>query len=73
MVQKPTGVEYAVRFGCGTLFGFVIVLLLAIRLTELDWPVSLTISIIGALACGTLAMLGGDEFWDTIVRWLRWW
>jgi len=71
-VQKG---ERTVRFGCGALFGFVVVFLIALRRSASPTLQTehLVYGIVGAVVVGLLATWLGDSFWSRIpTRW-PWW
>ena len=67
--------ERTVRFGCGALFGFVVVFLIALRQSASSsfQTEHLVYGIGGALVVGLLATLLGDSFWSRIPTWWHWW
>ena len=65
---KPEWDEYAVRFGCGGLFGAVIAIYwLAGELHFNVWKAGAIIVLFGILAA-----IFGDKFWESASRWRRW-
>ena len=69
----PDGFEKCLRFGCGTLFGGVTILLVVSRFifsTSSGFWISICL---GALACGLLAIRYGDRFYHGILEFFRNW
>lgn len=69
----PDGVEKSLRFGCGFLFGGVIVFFAFARVAfNAHWPFWVAVGL-GALPCGLLAIRYGDRFYHGIMDLFRWW
>lgn len=69
--HRPDAFEKRLRFGCGFLFGVVVVAYMLLR--QLFEP-SGTFWAVGAgvaVVCGVLAVRWGDRFWRVAVSW--WW
>ena len=71
--NKPDKATFAVRFGCGALFGAVVAWAFAIRIMDFDASV-FAVTLFFAVAIvlfGYGAAKAGDEFWYWIGK--RWW
>jgi len=71
MNHAPDKFEKGIRFGCGSVFGFVLGLYLFLHLFLSERT---TIAIIAVFAivfiCGFWAMKKGDRFWYSIKNWM---
>lgn len=71
---KPDGFEKCLRFGCGTLFGGVIVFFTVSRLLFSTGDGFWISIILGTLACGLLAVHYGDRFYHGMLSFFHhWW
>jgi len=69
----PDGLEKGLRFGCGTIFGGLLLFFaLARNAFRFGSPFWIAVGG-GALVCGFLAMRFGDRFYRGIGNFLRWW
>lgn len=71
--SSPDGLEKGIRFGCGFLFGGVMLIVVFARgfsLTASPFWVAVGV---GALICGLLAIRYGDRFYHGILELFRWW
>lgn len=70
MEDKPDRIEKGIRFGCGTIFGLMFGVYLALRYLRpaIIHDFGSGIVLIGfiALVCGLLAVKLGDGFWDSL-------
>ncbi len=73
--HKPDPLEKKIRFGCGFLFGLVIVFFEFARTIYRHNSVGfvITCAVILALVCGWLALKYGDRFWHYVLERVRWW
>ena len=69
----PDGLEKGIRFGCGFLFGGLILFFAFARVFySTASPFWITVGV-GALICGLLAIRYGDRFYHGILNFFRWW
>jgi hypothetical protein len=62
----PDRAEIGIRFGCGTLFGILAGLAVAMRVVRPGWHAMIVIVLV-APVCGLLAARLGDAFWDFVL------
>jgi hypothetical protein len=71
--REPAPFVKGVRFGGGFVAGLVLVLLVGIVYVDSFNAAYWIIVGMVALAFGISAMSFGDDFWQRLVDWLRWW
>ena len=67
--QDPDNMEKGIRFGCGAMIGLGIGAFAALKIIRGLDHVGLTMligGVVGAVVCGLLAMLLGDDFWTNM-------
>jgi len=69
-LEEPDPLEKKIRFGCGFVFGFLIV-----GFSGFLWSISTAyyvaaFAVLCAMVCGLLAMRYGDRFWYSLRHWL---
>jgi hypothetical protein len=70
MNHEPDKFEKGVRFGCGSIFGFVLGLYLFLNLFVFENSIIAIIAVFTIVfICGFLAMKKGDRFWYSIKSW----
>ena len=71
--HQPDGLEKGIRFGCGFLFGGIILFFAFARdFFSTASPFWIAVGG-GALICGLLAIRYGDRFYHGILAFFRWW
>jgi hypothetical protein len=70
---EPDTAEKVTRFGCGTLLGVIVGIVLAIKLTLSSFGLIAAVIVGAVLVCGFLALRYGDEFWYAVLGSARWW
>lgn len=63
--------ERRLRFGCGSVVGAALGVVVAVQLVRPDWSAAVVIVPI-AIGCGLLAVRFGDPFWRIVVDCFRW-
>lgn len=70
MNHEPDKFEKIVRFGCGSVFGFVLGLYLFLDLFASEGIIIVIMAVFAiVIICGFLAMKKGDRFWYSIKNW----
>lgn len=59
--------ERRLRFGCGSVLGVVLGVVVAAQLVRPDWSAVVVILLLG-VGCGLLAARYGDAFWQIVIR-----
>ena len=72
LVESPSTLEKAVRFGCGFVFGCFAGLLGVLSLITWKGHYIVAGCALGGLLCGVAAMKYGDRFWLRISRITSW-
>ena len=78
MDKKPDREEKVIRFGCGSIFGLLIGLTIALKLSwglfrTCSWAVAIPIAIAITITLGAIAVKHVDRFWEKIADWTPWW
>lgn len=69
----PDGCEKLIRFGCGLVFGGLVLLFTLPQILSLEAG-QLWIAVgLGAVICGLLAMRYGDDFYAHMSQLFHWW
>ena len=63
--------ERRLRFGCGSVFGVVLGVVIAAQIVRPDWSAAVVILPIG-IGCGLLAARYGDAFWHVVIDSFPW-
>jgi hypothetical protein len=64
--RQPDRAELGIRFGCGTVFGIVVGLAVAMHTVRPGWRAIIVIGVV-APVCGLLAARLGDAFWRFVL------
>jgi hypothetical protein len=70
--EKPDGCEKTIRFGCGFLFGGIVLLVPVAQSVYKTGNVFWLVVGIGAFICGLLAIRYGDRFFNAFFKWFGW-
>ena len=63
-MDNPDLPEKRIRFGCGAVFGVALAPALWSLYASESWATSISLTALGALLCGFMAMRHGDRFWE---------
>lgn len=73
-MEPPDRLEKGIRFGCGFIFGFLMVGLGALVTSVVYVHHAVAWSVIAGVLCGYAALRFGDAFWKFVGRLgLPWW
>ena len=71
-MKPPDNTEKGIRFGCGFLFGLVLVGVSSLWWGLYDRNLYVVTTLLMALAFGFAALRFGDAFWRWLGRWFWW-
>ena len=72
-MEPPDTQEKVIRFGCGFVFGALLVAGSSITWSLASHYYYVAAAIIVGMSFGLLALRYGDAFWGRLSHWLWWW
>ncbi len=71
-MEPPDAQEKTIRFGCGFVFGVVLVVGSSVTWSLVSHYYYLAAAVIVGVLFGLLALHYGDTFWERLSHWLWW-